>query len=110
VALEDARIGRLDLLANAVLSLFRVSADALDEGDALAAALSSSVIALAEVLGTLAQAPQPWPPDVCSQVAARVNSTIAAVGSRSASRAPLIASIIRATGRDVLAVLPSPAR
>jgi hypothetical protein len=51
VALEDARIGRLDLLANAVLSLFRVSADALDEGDALAAALSSSVIALAEVPG-----------------------------------------------------------
>jgi uncharacterized membrane protein YgaE (UPF0421/DUF939 family) len=107
VALEDARIGRLDLLANAVLSLFRVSADALDEGDALAAALSPSVVALADVLGTLAEAPQPWLPDVCAEVAAQVNSTVAAVGSRSASRAPLIASIIRATGRDVLAVLPS---
>jgi len=109
VALEDARIGRLDLLANAALALFRVAADALEEGDTVAGGLSPGVAALAEVLDTLARAPQPWAPELCSQVAVRVRETIDAVGTQSASRAPLIASLVRATGRDVLGVLPAAA-
>jgi uncharacterized membrane protein YgaE (UPF0421/DUF939 family) len=110
VAVEDERISSLDLLANAVLSLFRLATDALDEDDATVSGLGSSVAGLAEVLGILAKEPQPWPPKLCLEVSARVSATIEAVGSHGASRAPVIASLVRATGRDVLNVLPRPAR
>ncbi len=109
VSAEDARVGRLDLLANAGLSLFRLATDALDEGDTMSAALCGSVAALAEVLGMLADRPQPWPPEMCSQITARIEATIEAAGSEGASRAPVIASLVRATGRDLLNVLPAPA-
>ena len=107
VAVEDARISRLDLLANAALSLFRVCADALEEGDAVATGLFASVAGLAEVLDLMARTPQPWPAEVSAQITARVSATLEAAGSQSASRAPLIASLVRATGRDVLGVLPA---
>lgn len=107
---EDARISGLDLLANAALSLFRVATDALDEGDAVSIGLCAGVSGLAETLALLARTPQPWPATMCSEVGARVEATIAAVGSQGASHAPLIATLIRATGRDVLNVLPRPER
>jgi uncharacterized membrane protein YgaE (UPF0421/DUF939 family) len=106
VDLEDTRIGRLDLLANAALSLFRVSADSLEEGDPVPSSLCATVAELAEVLATLAATAQPWPAELRSQIAARVNATIEAVSTQAGSRAPVIASIVRATGRDVLNVLP----
>jgi len=108
VTLEETRISRLDLLSNAVLSLLRVSADALEEGESLPAGVSGGVTAMADVLTMLARAPQPWPAELCSAVTARVEETIAAVGSQAGARAPVIASIVRATGRDVLNVLPRP--
>jgi uncharacterized membrane protein YgaE (UPF0421/DUF939 family) len=106
VAREDARIARLDLLANAALSLFRVSADSLEEGDAVPVALCASIAELAEILAMLSRTAQPWPPALRSEVVARVNETIEAVSTQAGSRAPVIASIIRSTGRDVLGVLP----
>jgi hypothetical protein len=109
VTREDSRISRLDLLSNAVLSLLRVSADALDEAESLPGGVSGGVAAIAEVLTMLANTPQPWPAELCSAATARVDETLAAVGSQAGARAPVIASIVRATGRDVLNVLPSPA-
>jgi hypothetical protein len=61
---------------------------------------------MADVLTMLAQTPQPWPAALCSAVTARVDETLAGVGSQAGARAPVIASIVRATGRDVLNVLP----
>jgi uncharacterized membrane protein YgaE (UPF0421/DUF939 family) len=106
VAAEDARISRLDLLANASLSLFRVSTDALDVGDPVPADLCAAVAGLAEVIELLARNAQPWPTELRTQVTDRVEAIIAAVGSLAGARAPVIASIVRATGRDVLNVLP----
>ncbi len=106
VALEATRISRLDLLANAVLSLLRVSADALDQGESPPRGVTEGVAAMAAVLDTLARAPAPWAPELCASVAARVEATVAAAGSQAGPRAPVIASILRATGRDVLMVLP----
>ena len=106
VTLEESRISRLDLLSNAVLSLLRVTADALDEDESLPAGVSGGVGAMADVLTMLAQTPQPWPAALCSAVTARVDETLAGVGSQAGARAPVIASIVRATGRDVLNVLP----
>jgi uncharacterized membrane protein YgaE (UPF0421/DUF939 family) len=106
VRLEESRISRLDLLSNAVLSLLRVSADALDEDESLPAGVSGGVAAMADVLTMLAHTPQPWPAALCSAVTARVDETVAAVGSQAGARSPVIASIVRATGRDVLNVLP----
>ncbi len=106
VASEDARIARLDLLANAALSLFRVSADSLEEGDAVPGALCASIAELAEILAMLSRTAQPWPAALRAEVVARVNETIGAVSTQAGSRAPVIASIIRSTGRDVLGVLP----
>jgi hypothetical protein len=61
---------------------------------------------MADVLTMLAHTPQPWPDELCSAVTSRVDQTVAAVGSEAGARAPVIASIVRATGRDVLNVLP----
>jgi uncharacterized membrane protein YgaE (UPF0421/DUF939 family) len=106
VTVEESRISRLDLLSNAVLSLLRVSADALDEGETLPVGVSGGVGAMADVLTMLAHTPQPWPDELCSAITSRVDGAVAAVGSEAGARAPVIASIVRATGRDVLNVLP----
>ena len=108
VAREDERIGQLDLLANAALSLFRVAIDALDEGEALPRELCANLDELAKVLGLLAGAPQPWPAELRSGAGARVGAAVDAVAPASAHRAPILASLLRATGRDLLAVLAEP--
>jgi uncharacterized membrane protein YgaE (UPF0421/DUF939 family) len=104
VAREQERIGRLDLLANAALSLLRVGTDALDEGEAIPAALGGSVRELAAALEKLVAAPAPWSPQLREEVAARVRTAVAAAGEAAAPRAPVLASAARATGRDLLAI------
>ena len=104
VAREEERIGRLDLLANAALSLLRVGTDALDEGEMIPPALGESVAELAAALGELARAPQPWPPQLREEVAERVRAGLVAAGEAAAPRAPVLASVARAIARDVLAI------
>ena len=104
VAREEERIGPLDLLANAALSLLRVGTDALDEGEAIPAVLCETVAELAAAIGELASAPQPWTPQLREEVAARVRVSLAAAGEAAAPRAPVLASAARATARDVLAI------
>lgn len=108
VAREDQRISQLDLLANAGLSLFRVAIDALDEGESLPRELCANLDQLATVLGLLAAAPQPWPEELRSGASARVAAAVDAVAPASAHRAPILASLLRATGRDLLEVLAEP--
>ena len=103
---EEERIGRLDLLANAALSLFRVATDALDDAEAVPPELCGAVAELAAALGEMATARRPLPFERRQQIEARVRNAIAAVAPTSAPRAPLLASIVRATGRDLLELLP----
>jgi len=106
VAVEDARISHFDLMANAALSLFRAAAGALDAGEAIPASLSAAVEKLATALATLAQRPQPWPDEILASVARDVAATVDAVAPQAAPRAPVLAALVRATGRDVLRILP----
>ena len=105
---EDQRISQLDLLANAALSLFRVAIGALDEGEALPRELCANLDELAKVLGLLAAAAQPWTEQLRAGAAARVGATVDALAPVSAPRAPILASLVRATGRDLLAILAEP--
>jgi hypothetical protein len=59
---------------------------------------------LAAALDELARAPQPWPPALREEVAARVAAAVAEAGHAAAPRAPVLASAARATGRDLLAI------
>jgi uncharacterized membrane protein YgaE (UPF0421/DUF939 family) len=104
VVREEARIGRLDLLANAALSLLRVGTDALDEGETIPPPLCQSVSELAAALDELVRTPMPWPPQLREEVAVRVRASMAAAGEAAAPRAPVLASAARATARDVLAI------
>jgi uncharacterized membrane protein YgaE (UPF0421/DUF939 family) len=104
LASEEERIARLDLLANATLSLLRVGTDALADGEAVPAPLCESVRELAAALDELAHAPQPWSPQLREEVADRVRTAVAAAGHAAAPRAPVLASAARATGRDLLAI------
>ncbi|HEY1776956.1 MAG TPA: FUSC family protein [Solirubrobacteraceae bacterium] len=101
---EEERIARIDLLANAALSLLRVGTDALDEGDTIPAELGHSVRELAAALDALARARQPWPAALREEVAVHVRASLQAAGQAAAPRAPVLASAARATGRDVLAI------
>jgi uncharacterized membrane protein YgaE (UPF0421/DUF939 family) len=104
VAREEERIGRLDLLANAALSLLRVGTDALEEGETIPPPLCESVIGLAAALDELARAPQPWSLPLREEVAGRLQASLAAAGDAAAPRVPVLASAARATARDVLAI------
>jgi uncharacterized membrane protein YgaE (UPF0421/DUF939 family) len=106
VATEDARISHFDLMANAVLSLFRTAVGAIDAGEAIPADLTEAVEELASALARLTQAPQPWTKEVLVEVTERVTRTVASVAPQTPARAPLLAALVRETGRDVLAILP----
>jgi uncharacterized membrane protein YgaE (UPF0421/DUF939 family) len=110
VELEDVRVSRLDLLANVALSLFRVATDALDEGEPIPPGLCAGIRQLSEILDTLSRAPQPWTASEQGEVTERVSLALAAVGASGAARSPVLASLVRSTGRDVLAILPEQAR
>jgi len=104
VTLEQERVGRLGLLANAALSLLRVGTDALADGEAIPAGLCEHVGELAAVIASLASAPQPWPSELTEQVAARVRAATADGGQAQAPRVPVLAAAARETGLDLLAL------
>jgi len=106
VAYEDARISHFDLLANAALSLFRASVGALESGEAIPAELCAGMDALAAALGTLARTPQPWPPELLAGVTEDVRAAIESLAPQTMSRTPVIAALVRSTGRDLLRILP----
>jgi len=109
VAIEDARISHFDLMANAVLSLFRTAVGAIDAGEAIPAELTGAVEELASALARLTEAPQPWPKELLADVTERITRTVASVTPQTPARAPVLAALVRETGRDVLAILPRPA-
>ncbi len=107
VGTEDRRIARFDLLANAVLSLVRGLTAALEDHEQLPAWLRDQVAELATSLRRLADAPQPWSPELVDKAAAVAGRAVELGPAAHVDRVPTIAAILRATGRDLSAVLGS---
>jgi uncharacterized membrane protein YgaE (UPF0421/DUF939 family) len=105
IAAEDRRIARFDLLANAVLSLVRALVLGPEDRQSLPAWLTDQVTALAGSLREMAQTPQPWPPELVRNVAAVGRHAVQDLPVSQVDRAPMVAAILRATGRDLAAVV-----
>ncbi len=105
VAAEDRRIARFDLLANAVLSLVRAMVLGLEDREQLPDWLSEQIASLAGSLRKLAATPQPWPPELARDVAAIAWHAVHDLPLTRVDRAPMVAQIVRATGRDLAAVV-----
>jgi uncharacterized membrane protein YgaE (UPF0421/DUF939 family) len=107
---EDRRTARLDLLANAALSLMRavsvrVAADGVPPPE-----LQQPLRLLARLLGSLAESPRPWPPSLVQEIEAAAGETIEYAGTRGIDRDQVVAAILRATARDLIAVIEPSAK
>jgi hypothetical protein len=106
---EDRRTAHLDLLANAVISLMRaVSVRVASEG-VPPPELQRQVGLLAGVLHSLAEAERPWPVGVVQETEAAARASIEYAGARGIDRDHVVAAILRATARDLIAVIDPPA-
>jgi uncharacterized membrane protein YgaE (UPF0421/DUF939 family) len=101
---EDRRIARLDLLANAILSLVRAVTGALDDGESLPADVQDQIASFAAAIGELSDTPQPWPESVTRNAVVIARRAIEPATARRVDRTPVIASILRAGARDLLAL------
>jgi uncharacterized membrane protein YgaE (UPF0421/DUF939 family) len=105
VAAEDRRTAQLDLLANAVLSLIRsLTASAVAEA-APPFELQSRVAQLAGALRGLSEAPRPWPDGVIQEAERAARAAIEYATARGVDREQVVAAILRATARDLIAVV-----
>jgi uncharacterized membrane protein YgaE (UPF0421/DUF939 family) len=105
---ENDRTAQLDLLANAVISLIRsvtVQRDLpLPDPD-----LQQQITLMAGALRWLAEAPHPWPEPVRREAEAAARAALAHADARGIDRDQVVAAILRAVARDLIAVLDSPA-
>jgi uncharacterized membrane protein YgaE (UPF0421/DUF939 family) len=107
---EVERTARVDLLANAVLGLVRAAAVANDDDRPRPAAeLQDEMASLAEALSDLAAAERPWPPALLTEIQRRADEAIDQVTARNVDPDQVVASILRATARDLIAVIEQPA-
>ena len=98
---EEMRIARLDLLANAVLSLVRATTGALDEMEPIPEPLQAQIVALGAAVTQLAHAEQPWSGELLEGVSAVAAGAIDHVQAQRVDRGPVIGSILRSAARDV---------
>ena len=102
VEAEVKRLEPLDLLANAVLSLVRASAAALEDRERLPSTLCEEISALGPAFAQLANTQQPWPPRLVAEVGDIASHAIEHATTPKADRAPAIASLLRATRHDLV--------
>jgi uncharacterized membrane protein YgaE (UPF0421/DUF939 family) len=105
---EVERTARLDLLANAVLSLIRASVTAEEREGRVSDALAHDIGALSASLGRLAGSSRPWRAALLTEIRAQALR----IGEDAANRAnedPVVATIVRAVATDLEAVLEAPA-
>jgi uncharacterized membrane protein YgaE (UPF0421/DUF939 family) len=107
---EDRRLARLHLLAEAALSLVRAATGALEDRQPLPASLEHDIAALAMAIDQLARTPQPWPPRLLRTVGAVARREIDERTDERADWAPLVASTLRTTARDLEEVVTPDAR
>jgi uncharacterized membrane protein YgaE (UPF0421/DUF939 family) len=106
---EATRTGRVDLLANAVLSLIRAATLRSDGRQPPPAELQDTIASLAEGLSDLAAAERPWPPALLAEIERRAEHAIDQVTARQVDADQVVASILRAAARDLLSVIELPA-
>lgn len=102
---EVERTARVDLLANAVLSLIRAATLRSDGRHAPPAQLRETIASLAEGLSDLAAAERPWPPALLAECQRRADDAIALVSERPPDGDQVVASILRAAARDLISVI-----
>jgi uncharacterized membrane protein YgaE (UPF0421/DUF939 family) len=105
---EDERIARVDLLANAVLSLIRGCLAAREADEALPDELLDAIRTLAGAMAELSRTAQPWPAATIERATRAARSATSIVEPDAIDRGAVVASITRATGRDLLAILRQP--
>ncbi len=105
VEAEDRRTAQLDLLANAVISLMRALTASVVAQDAVPLELQTQVGQLADALRWLAEAPRPWPDGVIQEAERAARSAVEYTTARGVDRAQVVAAILRATARDLIAVV-----
>jgi uncharacterized membrane protein YgaE (UPF0421/DUF939 family) len=102
---EVQRTARLDMLANAVLSLIRGATLRSDGRHAPPPELQEEIAAMAAGLADLADADRPWPEELLTGLERRSDETVRAVSARDIDSDQVVASILRATARDFIAVI-----
>jgi uncharacterized membrane protein YgaE (UPF0421/DUF939 family) len=98
---EDHRLARLHLLAEAVLGLVRAATNAVEDRQPLPPSLDQHVAALAMAIGRLASTPHPWPPRLLRAVGEAAGRAIDQRADERADWAPVIASSLHTTARDL---------
>lgn len=106
---EVGRTARLDLLANAVLSLIRAATLRRDGQREPPAALQDGIASLASWLAALAGARRPWPPELLTELVQAAGVTVDWVAAQDVDHDAVVASILRAAARDLLEVIELPA-
>ena len=104
---EAERTGRLDLLANAALSLMRAVITAEDRGEHVGEAFGHDITALAGVLDRLVIEPRPWSEAVVAEIRAAARR-ISENATRS-GESPVVSAIVRAVATDVENAMATPA-
>ena len=102
---EIRRTARLDLLANAVLSLLRAATLRRDGQTIPPPALQDQIGALGSAIARLTDAPRPWPAELLLQLEASAAEIVDDVTRRPIDHGLVVASILRATARDLLDVI-----
>jgi uncharacterized membrane protein YgaE (UPF0421/DUF939 family) len=102
---EVRRTARLDLLANAVLSLIRAATVRADGDPLPAPGLQEQIEQIAQGLAVLADADRPWPPTVLTELETAAGGAIAYVTERGVDHDQVVGSILRATARDLISVI-----
>jgi uncharacterized membrane protein YgaE (UPF0421/DUF939 family) len=104
---EIERIARLDLLANAVLSLTRAATTTERRDEHLSDGLVGDIAALRDALRRLAGAPRPWSSAELEAVRAKARRAAVDATMRSAKGSPVVGAIVRAVATDLEDVVRS---
>jgi uncharacterized membrane protein YgaE (UPF0421/DUF939 family) len=104
---EDQRLARLNLLADAALSVVRSASAALEDRRPLPDALERQIAAIATAVGRLASTPQPWPPDLLAGVGQVAERATEERAGEQVDWASVVASSLRTAARDLEAVIGS---
>ena len=103
---ENVRTAQLDLLANAVISLIR-SVTIQRDLPLSDPELQQQITLMAGALRWVAEAERPWPDAVLRETEAAALSALAHAEARGIDRDQVVAAIVRAVARDLIAVIGS---
>lgn len=102
---EIERTARLDLLANAELSLIRAVTTTEQRGEHVSEAIEHCIVTLAGGMTRLLGAPRPLPPETAEEVRAQARQVADEGATRAADESPVVAAIVRAMATDLIDVV-----